>query len=645
MAFRVGAVGHRPNRLPQDEAGQSMIRQRLDAVLGAVKAAVEVFSREPDAAFYAQGPATLTAISPLAEGADRLFAESALNLGYGLCCPMPFGRDEYERDFRPGISECGGSEDQFRGLLSRAAQGAGLVTFELDGNRAEEGVAYGAAGRLALNQSDLLIVIWDGGHVNGLGGTVDTLRQALEYHVPVIWIDAKAPYGWCLMREPADLARLEHDVTCSPDWDEPDEMADSHQLLAAVSAVVLEELRLPDDPADTRAREEARTHARDYFRETRPRFNTFVPWKLFRDLIAHGRLRWIRLRVRPFVEQIRGAWPVEARDLPPGAPPPPPEFAAVNAALREHYAWSDKRADLYADAHRSTNIATSFFAALAVFLALIPMAAGWTAAQVDAERATIIFEFLILLLIVSLLSLGRWRRWHSRWLEYRVLAELIRQLRLLLPLGGGRPAPRTPAHLATYGEPTRSWMYWQIRAIARAVGIPSAVVTPGYIARCLDDLYDIADGPQHGQLAFHEANHHRSEAIHERLHVLTFVLFWGTVIAVVAHFAFTFFEIGDRAAGRWLLLASALAPSLGAALANINNQGEFARLAKRSRAMAEGFTEFARRIEALRMWQQATSAPPSIAEVTAVARAMTEAMVDENVDWRVVVLDLAHAGG
>jgi hypothetical protein len=52
--------------------------------------------------------------------------------------------------------------------------------------------AYSVAGRIVLNQSDLLIAVWDGGKPAGGGGTVETLREAVHYHVPALWIDAQA---------------------------------------------------------------------------------------------------------------------------------------------------------------------------------------------------------------------------------------------------------------------------------------------------------------------------------------------------------------------------------------------------------------------------------------------------------------------
>lgn len=641
IAFRVGVVGHRPDRLPGDGDGQHTIRERLSGVFEAVREAVEAFRGEADAALYDPGPAVLRALSPLAEGADRDFAEAAVEHGFSLCCPMPFLLEDYERDFAGGAAQEGGSLERFRAILAAARSGPGLDIFELDGSREDEAAAYGAAGRLVLNQSDLLVVVWDGGRARGGGGTVETLREAIGYHVPVLWLDARPPYGWVMLRDPEQLACLGDDGPCT------DRSADIAGLAAAVRELVLEELRVPR--AEAGSVEEGPDHARAYFQERRPRFNLFFQWKLFRDLLSSGALSIPRLGVPPFVDQVRRAWPVDPGEAAPGCAPSP-VLARVNGDLRAHYAWADKRADLYADAHRSMNIITSLFASLAVFLALLPMATNWAESNRVLERWCVVLELFTLLNIVMLLLLGRRRRWHERWLEYRVLAELVRQLRLLAPLGGGRPLPRSRAHLVAYGDPARSWMYWQIRAIARMVGIPSVRVTPDYVAACVEDLFDVVDGPEHGQLRFHVASHHRAERIHENLHLATMLLFWGTCVAVITHMltgvvAPVFDRTTFAGVERWLLLIAAVAPSVGAALANINNQGEFARLAKRSRAMIEGFSSFRGQLLALRARAVAGQPGPAISEVTSLARRMTEMMVDENVDWRVVVVDLPHAGG
>ena len=497
IAFRVGVVGHRPDRLPRDEAGLEVLRARLAQVLEAVADAVHAFAAGPDAEFYASAATPiLRANSPLAEGADRLFAEEALRLGYHLNCVMPFAQTEFEQDFQGPEAFEPQALEAFRALLARARALGALTRFELDGRRGRAREAYEAAGRVVLNQSDLLVVVWDGGGPNGAGGTVDTLRDAITYKVPALWIDARAPNGWRLLRDAVGLDCLAEETPCPPEV-APDAREEERQLREAIFSVVTGELALP--PANAAAgapSPETQRGLRAYLAERKPRANFAVLWKLFRDLMDGGRLRWPSFAVPDFVGAIRAGWPVDTD----GESPHPGATASwINERLRAHYAWSDKLADHYADAHRSGFVWSSLLAAAAVFTALLPLAAHLRPRPAIAIG---VIEALILTALVGLPILARRRRWHQRWMDYRVLAELIRELRIMIPLGGAQPPPRTSPHLASYGDPARSWMYWQVRAIGRATGLPDARVTAAYIADQVADLLDFIAG----QSAFHHMN-------------------------------------------------------------------------------------------------------------------------------------------
>ena len=91
---------------------------------------------------------------------------------------------------------------------------------------------------------------------------------------------------------------------------------------------------------------------------------------------------------------------------------------------------------------------------------------------------------------------------------------------------------------------------------------------------------------------------------------------------------------------QWLIIVAAGFPALGAALANINNQGEFARLHRRSKAMVTAFETMRQRIA-----QMAAQQSPPMAHVTNVAAQIATMMIDEVTDWRIVVLDLPHVAG
>jgi hypothetical protein len=636
LAFRVGVVGHRPHRLPSHPAGLEAIRGRLADVLSCIARAVGDFADGGDGAFYSAQPPLLRAISPLAEGADRLFAEEALRLGYHLSCVMPFAQDEFEEDFRSPQAMAPDALTAFRDLLSQARTADRLTTFELDGVGDHREAAYDAAGQVVLNQSDVLVAVWDGGGLGGVGGTLDTLRQAIAFNVPVIWIDSRAPHACKVLRQTEDLDCLGNGGDC-PSPAPIEQPGDQSGFEAVIADLVEGELGVPAGAAGEHS------HLLAYLSERKPRINLAFAWKMFRDLVDQGRLRAPRLLVADFIDQIADDWPVESK---PDPSAPVSGAAWINAALRPHYAWSDKLADRYADAHRSAFIWSSLLAATAVFLALLPMAAAWSH-DMRRSMATAGVEACVLVFMVGLPLFARWRRWHQRWLEYRVLAELIRELRILTPLGGGRPLPRTPAHLASYGDPTQSWMYWQTRAIARAVGLPDAKVSAPYVADQLALLLDFVGAPAptrgrpRGQIGFHHANCERMERIHGRLHRIALLLFAVTILGVAINLSVPLVTGSEPPwVGRWLIMVSAFFPALGAAMASINNQGEFARLQRRSRAMADGLAAIQVRLAVLGDQPGAT-----LAQITALATQMAAMMVDENIDWRIVVLDLPHAAG
>lgn len=644
MAFRVGVVGHRPDRLPQDAASLDAIRARIAEVLATVAETVRDFHHGPDAAFYSREGPRLRANSPLAEGSDRMFAEEALRLGYDLCCIMPFAQAEFEADFLPPAAFGENALEHFRDILARADAVAGLSRFELDGERKHFERAYAAAGSIVLNQSDLLLVIWDGSGPNGIGGTVDTLRQAISFNVPVLWIDTKAPFGWRILRrieEVESLGKTELRASAAS-WDTPIEHA---RLRTALSEIVSEELSVPiavESPTEkkreggTAGEENPKRLLEFYLAEHKPSLNLAFAWKMFRELWGHGHLHMPTLRVTDYIEQISPEWPVDEEIDPSG-----PSYGAswINSVLRPHFAWADKLADRYADAHRSNFIWTSLLAAGAVFIALFPFAAGFHSDHPSPlTLVTALIEFVMVVLMVGLPWFARRRRWHQRWMEYRVLAELIRELKILLPLGGGQPLPRTSTHLANYGDPARSWMYWQLRAIARETGLPDARITHGYVRDQLKHLELFVEG----QIRFHDKSSERFERIHHRLHQGALYLFLVTIAGVIVNWSLPYLH-GEAPSwiGRWLILISAVFPASGAALASINNQGEFARLQRRSQAMRDGFERLQDKINGLK----ATPPPLSLAEVTDIASQMAAMMVDENTEWRIVVVDLPHVAG
>jgi hypothetical protein len=614
VAFRIGVVGHRPNRLPEDTARLGLLRTTLKQILDHAKGTVASTANMPESALYSSLPIILRAISPLAEGSDRIFAEEALALGYELCSPLPFLQKEFEKDFTPPAALETDSLSHFRELLAEARDSGRLTLFQLEGSREHLADSYAAAGRVVLNQSDLLVTVWDGGEPAGAGGTVHTLYDALHYHVPVIWIDALEPQNWQMVSTPAEITKGA-DGRFRP-------VPHQKSLKEVVTNIVQAELRLP-------AKE--KSASLDYFTRHKPLVNLAFAWRLFRDLLGAGKLSRPTLVVEDFENRNDDSWS--------GAAPSQASSVSkwVHESLWPHYAWADGLADLYADANRSSFLLSYLLSAAAVFAALLSIAMD----RADLESACALLELAILVGILVLLGLARQLRWHERWMECRLLAELIRQLRILIPLGGARPLPRMPAHLAVYGDPSQTWMYWHMRAVARACGIPGAEITPAYVRDYLNYLTQIVGDPKNGQWGFHVQSARRAQLIFSRLRTMTVWLFSLTVLDVgvrlLRHVIPAGAEVIPSSWDHWLLFASAALPALGAALEGINNQGEFTRTAHRSKAMAGAFEAYAAQIKNLREGQDG-----GLTTATALSSKIAQTMVDEVTDWRAVFSDRAQ---
>jgi hypothetical protein len=113
----------------------------------------------------------VVAMSSLAEGADRLFAECALGLGMQLYVPLPLALEEYERDFADESSI-----DTFRGLCARATEVFTvphkeiLQQFTTDATLWRK-LRYACAGFYIAQRCHVLYALWDGLPARGIGGT------------------------------------------------------------------------------------------------------------------------------------------------------------------------------------------------------------------------------------------------------------------------------------------------------------------------------------------------------------------------------------------------------------------------------------------------------------------------------------------
>jgi len=149
-------------------------RDLVDAELPGIRARVQTFLSELITEYPDHG---VTVMSSLAEGADQLVAEEALQLGIPLIVPLPMPGALYLDDFG-SIKE----QESFDYLCSRAAEVYELpVTSgntpesirEQGPNRSRQ---YAQLGVFLCAHCHILLALWDGKDTEKLGGTGQVVR-------------------------------------------------------------------------------------------------------------------------------------------------------------------------------------------------------------------------------------------------------------------------------------------------------------------------------------------------------------------------------------------------------------------------------------------------------------------------------------
>jgi hypothetical protein len=160
MGISIGVTGHR-------------ILTEIEKIeRGIVKALAHIEQSHPEQ--------TLTVLSSLAEGTDRLVARCVLTRANArLVVPLPMPQAEYEADFTTVESKA-----EFLELLNHAVE-----IIELPPVPTREG-AYEAAGRYVLDHCDVLLAVWDGQPEQGMGGTGGIVNAARKRELPLVWVHA-----------------------------------------------------------------------------------------------------------------------------------------------------------------------------------------------------------------------------------------------------------------------------------------------------------------------------------------------------------------------------------------------------------------------------------------------------------------------
>jgi hypothetical protein len=540
FVLAVGVTGHRAEVLP--EGSVPVLRRRIRNVLECIEQSGCALLQDNGNCFSGGRP-QLRFISPIADGADQIAAEVALELGWQLQAILPFERGAYRATLANH-----GARERFDALIERAH-----CLLELPGDPEQGLDAYVMTGRATVGHCDVLIAIWDGLPPRGRGGTGEVVQLALTrgtaiVHVPLATED-ETRILWAGF-DPTVLTVAEDEGVERP--------LDRFHVDALLTALLV-------PPPDRQEQRFLKRFLSERVRRVRAR----IEYPLLLTAAGVRPFRARDLTTRHAEAQTRDEWRryragcAEAHNI-----------SAPIDVLEDSYSWADTLATHFAQTYRSGHIFNFLLGGVAVCLGL----GAFITPRLKFEEAGL--ELLITIAIILNAIIGTRQEWHRRWLDYRQLAERLRPMRSLKLLGIAAP---DPPGTETNPVPKR-WIDWYAAGIWRAMGCPSGSIDRACAAQLGRAIADHEVAPQVG---YHERNARQIELLDHRLEQIGMVLFAATVLVSIATLVGLAFGLDFvNRYGNWFTLVSAGFPALGTAIFGIRFQADFGGDALRSMATA-----------------------------------------------------------
>lgn len=555
-------------------------------------------SRGGIARFYDAAPPIFRVVTGLAEGVDSLVARAALDataqgsdVATELGAVLPSDPVQYRE-----------SRDADHRVVFDTLLTACSYVVTLDGHmarpdpdtgwaRVRRGRAYRAQGALLLRHADLLVAAADSTRSGRTGGSMETVRAALERDLPVVFVDTARGGSWfiqpfqdlaaALATEPlgeealADAVRAHmHDVLVDPDGGALAQASDDAALLDEFFGNGAHGITPPTDGTGAR-----------------------VPTR--RERLW----RWFERRFQGDHGPLTTDVPLE----------PVHAWRARAVALNYHYAG------LYRGAYL-LNYTLAILAVTLAALSLVLLGQQHTpqVAAVTGEEAALphgspllpvllglaLLKGLIVVMIARNTHQATHENWNDKMVDYRYLAERLRALYYLPLLGSFEPPSAAPPQYASRVV-RQSAVDWLFEAIVRGISpaafadrVPLATPTgqgvsiPQLAPDAHAGLLRLRDHWIAAQAEYHRRLAHTMNALHRFLDT------WGRRlnIAVISFVAIDILlTIGElthtlpaplaafvSANLAWLVFLAAVLPAVVAGLNAVRFQSECRRLADRS---------------------------------------------------------------
>lgn len=313
---------------------------------------------------------------------------------------------------------------------------------------------------------------------------------------------------------------------------------------------------------------------------------------------------------------------------PATVPPPDGTFETLYDPIRKR-ASSHGLSGVFGDAYRGGIVASYVFAAFAVLLAVL----GSICHSLDGSNWCLFLlataELMIILMMLAISHCSDTEDWNTAWTESRILAEALRFMKFLGPIGIHTRLPRLPHYLrgdSATPAPEAMWSVWYFLALVRNAPLqlqPAAIVPTDAAKRIQSIIRE--------QIDYHSKSARQKQTLHHWIEATSFLLFIAVLLCVTLHLLDVAF--GWHVMAIPGLLVCVCGPTAIAALHGLASQLEVTRIRQRSSSVAQLLAEKLKTIEQLEQQVHDTDSAAAVWTVASEALDITSLLIDETAGW------------
>jgi hypothetical protein len=319
------------------------------------------------------------------------------------------------------------------------------------------------------------------------------------------------------------------------------------------------------------------------------------------------------------------------RRPPPASPHPPARLLPLIEAIAPAHSTFDARALHYGHRYRSGFWAIYLLSAIAVLLAVLPLALGWDSPGHKLHSYAALWaggEVIVIGVVSAIYWLGHRSRWQSQWLRARTTAELSWYLPLVAPLLDFTAPATEPnwyvrvfdpgQHLRAVDDVAR--LCAGNESLAREL-LADAWTDTAFVAAYARWTIEILEQQRH----YHHGVASRQHALLHRVHKINTWLFGLTAIGALLHLLIHTI---------WLSLITTFFPALGASLHGALAQSEAYRLDHASQRLV---AQLQGAIDRIASAVKGSGPHGGVEDVRVSVQAAMALILEEHQDWHLLV--------